>query len=105
MRKMQKPLFLLLAWCMASTAFAQLKGSGFYRVQNVNTQRYITFASKDVVRSGTDVDMKKALITKKGFENVVSEPGSVVYMKNAGGSNWDLVSQGIDSYQLTPWKF
>ncbi len=101
MRKMQKPLFLLLAWCMASTAFAQLKGSGFYRVQNVNTQRYITFASKDVVRSGTDVDMKKALITKKGFENVVSEPGSVVYMKNAGGSNWDLVSQGIDSYQLT----
>lgn len=97
---MKKFVFLLFLWCAAHTAFAQLSGNNFYRVQNVNTERYLSFASKDVQRSGTNVDMSKAMISKSGFENVVSDPSTVVFISNYSGTQYDLKSQGIDSYEL-----
>ena len=99
---MRKIVLLLFAWCVASTAFAQLRGNGFYRVQNVNTGRYLTFVTSEAFKTpdGMDVDLSQAMISKKDFENdVVKDPGSIVYFSSVSGG-WDLQSQGIDSYSM-----
>ena len=99
---MRKIVLLLFAWCVASTAFAQLRGNGFYRVQNVNTGRYLTFVTSEAFKTpdGMDVDLSRAMISKKDFENdVVKDPGSIVYFSSVSGG-WDLQSQGIDSYSM-----
>ena len=97
---MRKIIFLLFALCVANTAFAQLSGNGFYRVQNVGTQRYLTFVTREVFKTadGLDVDMSQAMISKK-WDAVINDPGSIVYISSISGG-YDLQSQGIDSYSL-----
>ena len=99
---MRKIVFLLFAWCAVNTALAQLSGDGFYRVQNVNTERYLTFVSRQIIKSadGMDADLSQAMITKKDFDNeVVKDPGSIVYISKVSGG-YGLQSQGLDSNEM-----
>ncbi len=96
---------LTIAMAMLTTSsFAQLNGSGYYRVLNEGTSRYITIIDNHSKQStvATDVDFG-ALQTITGFDNVVSNPGSIIYIrKDAGVANgFSLCSQGTDTKNIT----
>ena len=79
-------LFLLtLSISVANCAWAQYNGSGYYRVQNKVTKRYIRVIDNrgSVNLATTEADLG-ALETKKHFENVVNDPASVIYITEAG---------------------
>lgn len=82
-----------------STAQAQLNGSGYYRLLNEETGRYLTIAN-DKVGSSMEAAFT-ALVTVKGFDNVVDNPASILYLRSEGGNEYDMVAQGVDTYQLT----
>lgn len=91
---------LLLAATFAATASAQLNGDGYYRVQSVKQGRYISVIDNrgSINVSTTDADMN-ALRTVLGFERVVDDPSSIIYIKKINGG-YDLQSQGTGSYNI-----
>ena len=64
-----KMLFMLAASLMVNHAFAQFTGTGYYRVQNQSTERYITIIDNQarVSTLATDVDFG-ALQTLRKFK-------------------------------------
>ena len=84
-------LFLAML-CIASAASAALNGTGYYRIMNKTTKRYIT-----IVSSVTGLDRSKqqeqdltCLQTVEGFDNVASLASSVIYIRKVSGG-YDLV--------------
>ena len=73
---------LLLAAVCTLSAYAQLNGNGYYRAQSSEQGRYIRIIDNrgSVNLSTTEADME-ALRTKAGFENVVSDPATIIYIK------------------------
>lgn len=96
---MKKTLLLLFILSVANIAFAQV-ASGYYRVQNTQTTRYIRVIDNkgwvDLATSNADLG---ALETKKHFENVVSDPASIIYITPAG-DGYNFESQGTTSYSI-----
>ena len=88
---------------VAFPSFAQLQGDGYYRVQSAKQGRYIRVIDNrgSVNVSTTSADMA-ALQTVLGFDRVVSDPGSVIYVKKLS-SGYDLQSQGTGSYAITSY--
>lgn len=99
-----KMLFMLAASLMVNHGFAQFTGTGYYRVQNQSTERYITIIDNQahVSTLATDVDFG-ALQTLRKFENVVSNPGSIIYIRKEQGvaNKYSLCSQGTDTKTIT----
>ncbi|MCD8290406.1 MAG: hypothetical protein LUC91_02770, partial [Prevotella sp.] len=84
------------------TAFAQYTGDGYYRVQNVKTERYIVVIDDkgSINFSTTDADLG-ALRSYEGYDAVVSNPGSIIYAEKNGTANeYRLYSQGTDTYSI-----
>ena len=79
---------------------AQMNGSGYYRVQNKVTERYIRViddkGSVDLATTNADLG---ALETKKHFSNVVSDPASIIYITPAG-DGYNMMAQGTSSYKI-----
>ena len=94
---MKKILFYLFVLSAVNSVFAQYDGSGYYRVQNKVTERYIRVIDNkgSVNLSTTDADLG-ALETKKYFENVVSDPASIIYI-TAAGDGYNFMAQGTTS--------
>ena len=83
--------------------FAQLNGNGYYRVHNYATGRY--FAVHDnkgsVERHGTTVKYDMGAIElMDNLSDVISDPGSVVYIKDLGSNYYSLRIQGMTSEEL-----
>ncbi len=97
---MSKSFLLSLFLSVTASAFAQYTSDGYYRVQNVTTERYIVVlddrGSFDL--STTDPDLN-ALRTYKGFENVVANPASIIYVQKKS-DGYILYSQGTDTYSI-----
>ena len=91
---------LLCLWCVSLLA---QPAEGFYRVQNTTTKRYITVVNNTMGGSATNPDLS-ALTTVSGYDNVVSNPASILYFKKVG-SQYDMIAQGVDTYQLTGYHF
>lgn len=94
-------LFLLtLSISVVNCAWAQYNGSGYYRVQNKVTKRYIRVIDNrgSVNLATTEADLG-ALRTKKHFENVVNDPASVIYITEAG-DGYNFKAQGTSSYSI-----
>lgn len=100
---MKKILFTLLALLLLSMpVMAQAVKKGYYRVQNNKTQRYIflvDYKTKGVLIAETSYDVD-ALRTRADFANVVSDPSTVYYIENVGGTNYNLKGQGKDVYDF-----
>ena len=81
-------------------AAAQLNGNGYYRVQNVQTQRFIrVIDNKGSVNLATTNADLGALETVKPFERVVSDPASIIYIEKAS-DGYNLKAQGTSSYSI-----
>lgn len=101
---MKKVGLLLFAATFVATAFAQLKGDGYYRVQSAKQGRYISVidnrGSVDVSTTSADL---AALRSVFGFERVVSDPSSIIYIKKMS-SGYDLQTQGTGSYSIISYE-
>ena len=107
MKKFSITLFVIL---FTLSSYAQLSGNGFYRVQNAESKRYATIVDNkppkdmsDVLSKGGNIDIC-AIITIEGFESVVSDPGSVIYIEGSDGK-YILKGQGMDTYKLSGLYF
>ncbi len=98
---MKKILLLSLALSSAFGAFAQMPSSGYYRVQNVASGRYVVLVDNrgSIDFATTDADLN-ALRTVKGFETVASNPASVIYAEKYNTREYILYSQGTDTYSI-----
>jgi len=101
---MKKTLLLTLALTITLAASAQLNGNGYYRVQNTVTGRYVKVAddrgSINVQAGAADLG---AIRTVRDFENVVSDPGTVVYieqMSSVSANHYDLKCQGTGVHNI-----
>jgi hypothetical protein len=77
--------------------------NGYYRVQNVKSNRYITIidAVGSLNYAASDADLG-ALRTFGNFtsDKVVSNPGSIIFVEKWGGDKYDLQSQGTGAYSI-----
>ena len=90
-----KKLFTLIITAL-TTLSAHALDDGFYRMQCVETGRYVSFRNSYVdtqsAQSTQEVQFY-SLRTVSGFENVVSDPGSIIYFKKFD-QGWAIRSQG-----------
>ena len=90
-----KKLFTLI-FSALTTLSASALDDGFYRMQCVETGRYVSFRNSYVdtqsAQSTQEVQFY-SLRTVSGFENVVSDPGSIIYIKKFD-QGYALRSQG-----------
>jgi hypothetical protein len=97
-----KRLALILLAATSIPAFAQVN-DGYYRIQNAQSGNYVTLvdstADKSSIISTSNVEAY-ALNTVNGFDNIVSDPGSIVYFKK-DNQGYILKGQGVDTYTLT----
>jgi len=78
---------------MALTASAQI-ADGFYRVKNKDSGRYIVMYDGYVFKNTATASVNlKALQTVEDWGTVSSHMGSVWYMKNIGGAQYDMYCQ------------
>lgn len=105
MKKILLTLFVSLAGIMTTMAQSSYTGDGYYRVKNVNTERYITvidgYGRVDIQSTSADMG---AIETVRDFENIVSDPASIIYIKKEGGG-YNLFCQGIETYKMIHYYF
>ena len=98
-KKMKKILtYILLLFATAS--YAQLQ-SGFYRVHNFATERYVYVYDNTgkINVSTTSADMG-AIQLWKDHNRTISDPASIIYVEQKGGSIYNLHSQGTSVHEI-----
>lgn len=96
---------LLAAVAAVLPSFAQLDGDGYYRVQNVNSSRYISIidnqSNSELATMSPDLG---AIRTVKSFDDVACSPATIVYIKyvstSADGNYYNLYGQGTDVHSI-----
>ena len=97
-------LFIIHCSLFISLSSAEAQSNGYYRVLNTTTSRYL-FVTSDkgkVDYNATDVDLG-SLKTVKGFDKVVSAPGTVLYLEKTGSGKYSYTirAQGTDTYAIS----
>ena len=91
--------FILVACLLVCvTAVAQYSGPGFYRVHNAGSDGYIAIKGTKFVKS-TDPDAFWPCVLMETQEEVISDPGSIIYIPDTVQTA--LYGQGVDTYSLT----
>lgn len=97
---MKRLLLVLQAFVLTLAVSAQLNGDGYYRIKNVGSERYVTVRDN---RGGIDIGSASAEMGAvelyKGFDNVVSDPSSILYIDETT-SGYKFYSQGTDTYEI-----
>ena len=96
---MKKSLLTLLA-LLPLAAFAQINGSGYYRVQNHKSQRFFMLIDSHArfTANNTDVDLG-ALRLVKGFEEKICwNPATICYMEKASEYKYNIIGEGLNLY-------
>ena len=99
---MKKVLLSVLALLpLAICAQTQIQ-TGFYRVQNAGTSRFLSVIdNKSAGVSGTEVDIEM-LRMLSGFEDTVSfNPATICLITHFGGTSYNLSGQDMDLYANT----
>ena len=98
---MKRFIVLILALSSACLSFAQLNGSGFYRIKNYGTGYYIWVCDNtgSINYVTTNADMGSLQLWPER-DKAISEPASVLYMIHAGGEKWDAQAQGTGVYKM-----
>ena len=94
---------LALAGLASLPANAQLNGNGYYRIKNAKTGRYMTLCdnhSRGVNVSTTEAETG-ALETRRNKSDIISDPGSVFYIQNVSGRQYNIKAQGADMHSMT----
>lgn len=98
---MNKNLLLILAAAASLTASADLGQAGYYRVQNYGSQRWIEVVDNEgkINYGSTNADTH-AIELQKQWNEVVSDPASVLYISNISGNTYNVSAQGTSIYDI-----
>ena len=103
---MKKSIISLLAMIplLSFGQGGQFTGTGYYRVQNVDTKRYFSIVddkNTSVGYGGVGKTDLRALQMLTGFESKVAyNPATICYVEKVG-QKYNIKGQGLDLYQLT----
>ena len=99
-------LIVSLSFICAGTAlYAADPADGYYRVHNLQTERYVyvTDNTGRINYQAADAEMG-AIQLWKNHDKTISDPASVIYLRkkgeNSGGKYYDLQSQGTGVYDI-----
>lgn len=108
---MKKLSLIILCAILSGLVHAQLSGNGYYRIRNAHTGRYMSIVNNkvdslnkslwQVANGGARI---YALKTISSFSNVVSDPGSIIYISQAT-DGYVLRGQGLDTKILTGGRY
>lgn len=86
---------------LVNYVFADINGNGYYRVKNVGTARWASLIDNkgSVDKIGSRADLHAMKLTKN-TEDILSDPGSVVYVENVSGYQYVVSAQGISLEDL-----
>jgi hypothetical protein len=75
----------------------------YYRVQNTYYNNYMSMIDDKADTDATTASFLDlhAIIFKDSYEDVVSDPGSIFYITNASGNEYDLGAQGVTLHGIT----
>ena len=101
---MKRVLLFLFLVASSLHGFAQLNGNGYYRVKSYDNGRYVSLIDNrgSINVSTTEADMA-ALRTVLGFEHIVSDPSTIIYIKKMS-TGYDLQAQGTGSYAIISYE-
>ena len=92
---------LISIFCSVIVAAQSVTGSGYYRVQNIGTERFLyvkdNTGSYDMVR---DVGDFEALQLWKDQSLTISDPSSIIYLEKQSSGQYDLQAQGTGIHDL-----
>lgn len=91
---MKKLLLIISAFLFSLSGFAQLTGSGYYRVTNNASGYYAWMVDKTGGISGTTAQMYAMQLWPSAMRDPICEPQTVIYVKSLGDSYYDLEAQG-----------
>ncbi|WP_300300460.1 hypothetical protein [uncultured Muribaculum sp.] len=98
---MKKLLPLLLISAVSSVSEAALPVSGYYRVQNATTSRYVYVRDNkgdiDVGATTADYD---AIWLLKDVERIHYDASGIIRLNHKSGNEYDIESQGTSVYKL-----
>lgn len=93
---MKKILLAITLSCFALSGYANLNGNGYYRVKNFGSSRWGTLvdnkASVDFFAGSADLH---SLELTNNTEEILSDPGSVIYINQKSNNQYDLAGQGV----------
>ena len=93
---MKRIITCLLSAIMSIGTYAQF-ADGYYRLQCKETGRYLTvhnnYVNTESAKRTGQVDLQ-SLQTISGFDNIVNDPGSVIYLRNTS-SGYVIETQGF----------
>ena len=98
-------LLLIAVLCLTDT-FAQngtgFNGNGYYRICNLMTKRYIYVTdNKDYYDKNKDIGDFQAIQLWTDINRAVSDPASVIYIKEVSSNQFDLMAQNTSVHALT----
>ncbi|MCH5225610.1 MAG: hypothetical protein J1D77_06395 [Muribaculaceae bacterium] len=94
-------LTICISVLVAAPALADINGNGYYRVRNFGSQRWCSLidntGSVDKYSSSADLHSLE-LIADTEF--ILTDPGSIIYLTNIKGSEYDVAAQGVSLSSL-----
>ncbi len=95
-------LSIALACFSGLSAHAQYSGNGYYRIQNVVTERYMSLS--DNHSTGADITSTTvdagALVTKRNIDDVLTDPGTIFYIQNVSDNEYNISAQGTNMHDM-----
>lgn len=104
---MKKLFLLFLTLTGLVSAKADLTTSGYYRIRNVYTQRFVTVADDeceyvDFVAGKID---GHSMVTEKDFSLICHDPASIIYIDKISGSKYEVAAQGVKMSNMMKYDF
>ena len=94
----------LLSWLLLAplALYAQLNGSGYYRIQNSKTERYFVMVDDSAwlitTPSTQDINTGAFKLMKPFEEYVATNPASICYLSKHTNTQYNISGQGLDLY-------
>ena len=97
-----KKLILSLLLLSPLALYAQLNGSGYYRIQNYKTERYFVMVDDSAwlitTASTQDINTGAFKLVKPFDEYVAINPASICYLTKYSNYQYNISGQGLDLY-------
>ena len=102
---MRKTISIMMMALLGITFAKAQIANGFYHIQNEYSGRYISISDNNP--SNYSINVQAGTVNTTGirtyldYDRVVTSPSCVLYIKSAGGNQYDIMGQGTSLYAIT----